>query len=61
MTRITETLDTEQGNNPTPRYAECPDCKQKLFDVRELKGFATLRIKCRRCRKYVNVEIIGVE
>lgn len=37
----------------------CPMCGQKLTDVKYVKGIVTLRIKCRRCKNYINVDLIG--
>lgn len=39
------------------RFALCPECGQKLFDVRSVAGSAELRIKCRRCRNYIQVSV----
>lgn len=38
----------------------CPECGQKLTDVIYVKGIAMLRIKCRRCKQYINVDLTGV-
>lgn len=35
----------------------CPQCKQKLTDVLSVLGRAELRIKCRRCGTFVNIEL----
>ena len=37
----------------------CPECGQKLTDVTYLRGVAILRLKCRRCKKYINVDLTG--
>lgn len=37
----------------------CPTCGQKLTDVKYVDGIVMLRIKCRRCRKYISVDLIG--
>lgn len=41
-------------------FIKCPICGQKLTDVEHLHGTAILRSQCRRCRKYVKIELIGV-
>lgn len=61
MHRITATLDKEQGLNPLQRFIKCPECRQKLFEIGDLKGFSEVRIKCRRCGKFVNVEMVGID
>ncbi len=40
-------------------FACCPSCGQKLTDVRYAEGLMVLRVKCRRCKKYVTVDVIG--
>lgn len=37
----------------------CPVCGQKLGDITYLKGVLILRVKCRRCKKYVDIEVTG--
>lgn len=37
----------------------CPMCGQKLTDVKYVKGIVALRVKCRRCKSYINVDLIG--
>lgn len=37
----------------------CPNCGQKLTDVKFVDGIAMLRIKCRRCKKYINLDLVG--
>lgn len=39
----------------------CPICGQKLTDVKYVDGVVMLRIKCRRCRKYISVDLVGKE
>ncbi|MBD9174808.1 hypothetical protein [Paraprevotella clara] len=41
------------------QMATCPLCGQKLGDVTYLKGVLILRVKCRRCKKYVDIEVTG--
>lgn len=41
------------------RLVECPICGQKLTDVKFINGTVTLRIKCRRCRTYISVDLTG--
>lgn len=40
---------------------ECPICGQKLTEVCYVKGVIALRVKCRRCKHYINVDIVGVD
>ena len=37
----------------------CPICGQKLTDVKYVDGIVMLRIKCRRCKKYISVDLVG--
>lgn len=39
----------------------CPVCGQKLTDIKYVDGVSVLRIKCRRCKKYISVDLIGKE
>lgn len=41
------------------KLVTCPHCGQKLGDIRYLKGVLILRVKCRRCKKYIDVEAVG--
>lgn len=41
------------------KMAVCPVCGQKLGDITYLKGVLILRVKCRRCKKYVDIEVTG--
>lgn len=37
----------------------CPECGQKLADVHFVDGLSVLRIRCRRCKCYVVMSMIG--
>lgn len=39
--------------------AVCPHCGQKLFEVVSLHRSGVFRHKCRRCKKYIRVAVIG--
>lgn len=39
--------------------AVCPHCGQKLFEVMSLQKNGVFRHKCRRCKKYIQVSVIG--
>lgn len=41
------------------KLVECPICGQKLTDVQYVDGAVMLRIKCRRCKKYISVDLVG--
>lgn len=47
--------DTCQESTLSYRVATCPECGQKLVEVREVIRKVDLRIKCRRCGTYVSV------
>ena len=38
-----------------------PICGQKLTDINYVNGVVILRVKCRRCKNYINVDIIGFQ
>ena len=39
----------------------CPICGQKLTDISYINGVVILRVKCRRCKNYINVDIVGTK
>ena len=39
----------------------CPICGQKLTDISYVNGVVILRVKCRRCKNYINVDIVGTK
>lgn len=48
--------------NQSPRgfhLVSCPSCGQKLTDVTAVTGECFLRIRCRRCGRYIRAEIYG--
>ncbi len=53
-------VDTDQDfKEESEELAICPICKQKLFEVKSLHTNGLIRTKCRRCRKYIRVGVIG--
>lgn len=42
------------------KMIECPVCGQKLTEVGYVNGVATLRVKCRRCKHYIDIDLTGV-
>lgn len=51
-TKIDENKIVSQGV-----MATCPFCGQKLTEVSHINGSLVLRIKCRRCRRFISVDI----
>lgn len=48
----------ETAKNLTPKQLVlCPKCGQKLTDILNVEGKSELRIKCRRCRTFINIEL----
>lgn len=43
------------------KMVHCPECGQKLTDIKYVNGAIMLRIKCRRCKTYINVDVVGAE
>lgn len=39
--------------------AICPVCGQKIGEIRYLKGIVMLRVKCRRCKHYIDINATG--
>ena len=37
----------------------CPLCRRMLFDVRFAKGILMLKVKCTKCKSYIDVDITG--
>ena len=37
----------------------CPVCGKMMFDLRHAKGIIMLRVKCPRCKSYINVDVAG--
>lgn len=52
--------DTNQTDkSDRDKLAVCPVCGQKLFEVESIVHKGIFRHKCRRCKKYIRVAIIG--
>jgi len=45
------------GNGPEKNFAECPCCGQKLLSVALLEGEAKIVVKCRRCHKFIQIQM----
>ena len=55
-------VNTELANDTGTRDGDmvrCPVCGQKLFEVRDNERYANIRIHCRRCKRYIDVYILG--
>lgn len=50
---------TEANREVSGVFAKCPECGQKLFESRVVHGYAYLVCMCRRCKRYVCVELTG--
>lgn len=58
MIKIRTEKDNEQGAKNRQMVC-CPECGQKLTDVQNINGLVMLRIMCRRCKSFINIDIIG--
>lgn len=56
MIKISATIG-ERQDEAQNKIVYCPECSKILTDVLSVTGSATLRCKCRRCKKYVEVNI----
>lgn len=61
MIRHETYVDNVQDGKAPRHLVLCPECRQKLFDAVHLNGTAIIRVKCRRCGRYVNAEVIGID
>ena len=43
------------------RTVKCPICKKRLFNVELASGAIIVRMKCPRCRQFIDIEATGVE
>lgn len=55
MINVITKVDTN-GGQPV-KLIECPKCGQKLMDIRFVGGMAVVRIKCRRCKNFITVDM----
>lgn len=60
MVRIDIEEDPRQDDGHR-KFLVCPGCGQKLADLKLVEGLVMLRIKCRRCRKYIRIDLAGKE
>lgn len=58
MVKIETKIDEDQ-NASMVNLTRCPRCRQVLADIRKIKGYGLVRVKCRRCGTYSNIEIVG--
>lgn len=58
MMEIEAKKDNDQSSEGK-NLVRCPSCRQVLADIRMLKGYGTVRVKCRRCGTYTNIDIVG--
>ncbi len=58
MIKVNVSKDFDQQDSSTMMII-CPECGQKLTDIRDANGLVRVRIKCRRCRTYINIDILG--
>lgn len=53
-------IDTDQEHGSRDNeLVECPECGQKLFAVEGIFHRGVFRLKCRKCKKYIRVKVIG--
>lgn len=52
--------DTDQTDkSDRVKLAACPHCGQKLFEIESISHKGVFRHKCRRCKRYIRVVVIG--
>lgn len=56
MVNVITHLNTAK-NLSSKQLVLCPKCGQKLTDILNVEGKTELRIKCRRCRTFINIEL----
>ena len=57
---ITVAIDPDQtGRSDREKLISCPECGQKLLEVRSAFHRNLFRMKCRRCRKYIRIVVDG--
>lgn len=57
---ITATIDPDQtDSSDREKLILCPECGQKLLEVRSAFHRNLFRMKCRRCRKYIRIVVDG--
>lgn len=60
MIKVHADKDTDQ-REICNKIVLCPICGQKLTDVKYVNGVVILRVKCRRCKNYISVDITGTK
>lgn len=45
----------------TVENVRCPACGRKLSEITYARGILLLRIKCPKCKTFVNIDIAGVD
>lgn len=43
------------------RTVMCPSCKKRLFNVEFAKGAFIVRMKCPRCKNFIDIQATGIE
>lgn len=57
---ITVAIDPDQtDSSDREKLIPCPECGQKLLEVRSAFHRNLFRMKCRRCRKYIRIVVDG--
>ena len=59
MDIITKEDADQTDKSDRDSLAVCPVCGQKLFEVESIFHKGVFRHKCRRCKKYIRVAVIG--
>ena len=60
--QIETTEDINQEDiSDRKKIARCPRCGQKLIEIESLTTAGVFRVKCRRCKKYIRVNVTGKE
>ncbi|GAE15787.1 hypothetical protein IX296_002005 [Bacteroides pyogenes] len=58
MIKVNADKDTNQ-REVYNKMVLCPICGQKLTDISYVNGVVILRVKCRRCKNYISVDVMG--
>lgn len=61
MIRVKTQKDKASDSKSRGEMVICPNCNQKLADLIEVDGMITTRIKCRRCKTYVLIDVVGIK
>mgnify|MGYP002303343717 CR=1 FL=1 len=61
MIKVRTSLDNFSVKSGMSQMVTCPICGQKMGEVKYLNGVIMLRVQCRRCRNYINVDVTGTK